>query len=328
MTKSNLSYCIVALAIAGIIFVGGCIQDKEKVLPETKAPDQSNQTPQQSQPQPQPEALFWQYGGAAIGGNYADAEVIDIGAGKYRMYYSIEPEVPGNKLEIFSATSSDGITWNKEEGVRRQFATFPDVIRLPDGRFRMYFQNNGVIKSAISQNGLVWTDEDGIRITAGTEAGLNLDNAGASTTMMLDNGTYIMVYRGTINQKYSPEVPGQTTTFFFYAVSADGINFQKKGMALDSRNTEFQGWLDGPEWIKWSDGEIRLYFWSYKGIYRITYKDGSFSKEPIFDFTTASDPRIVFPENPPADPTLMMINGTWFMYYGQHTKGIYYATYK
>jgi hypothetical protein len=33
-----------------------------------------------------------------------------------------------------------------------------------------------------------------------------------------------------------------------------------------------------------------------------------------------------FPENPPGDPTLIEINDKWFMYYGQHTKGIYYAT--
>lgn len=52
-------------------------------------------------------------------------------------------------------------------------ATFPDVIKLADGRFRMYFQNAGVIKSAISTDGLTWQDEAGTRIDK-TENGFNL----------------------------------------------------------------------------------------------------------------------------------------------------------
>src|SRR3989338_3232303 len=103
----------------------------------------------------------WQYGGLAIGGNYADSDFVDIGNGKYRMYYAIEPEVPGNKLEVYSATSSDGMKWEPEEGVRRTFTVFPDVVKLPDGTWRMYFQNAGVIKSAKSSDGLKWTDESG-----------------------------------------------------------------------------------------------------------------------------------------------------------------------
>jgi len=80
------------------------------------------------------------------------------------MYYAIEPEVPGNKLEVYSATSSDGINWVPENGIRRTFTVFPDVIKLPDGTWRMYFQNAGVIKSATSSDGLLWKDESGIRI--------------------------------------------------------------------------------------------------------------------------------------------------------------------
>ena len=292
---------IIILVVFSLLFLNGCAKQ------ENSAKTQS-----------------WVFGGIAIPGTYADAEIVELENGVYRMYYSIEPEVPGNKLEMFSSTSSDGIIWEKEDGIRKEFATFPDIVKLQDGKFRIYFQNAGIIKSAASDDGLIWRDEIGNRID-NLESGFNIENVRAPTTMQLDDRTYIIVYSGAINQRYAQDVPNSITTLFFYAVSKDGINFEKRGVALDSRNSKFKGWIDGPEWIKWDD-EIRLYFWSYKGIYHITYKNGSFSKGAVFDYTTdASKP---FPENPPGDPTLAKINSKWFMYYGQHTKGIYYAVFQ
>ena len=75
------------------------------------------------------------------------------------------------------------------------------------------------------------------------------------------------------------------------------------------------------------NGELRVYFWSYAGVYHVIYQDDTYSK-PVFDFTNNQDRMAKFSPNPPADPTLIEINGKWFMYYGQHTKGIYYATLK
>src|SRR3972149_8688477 len=100
------------------------------------------------------------------------------------MYYSVEPEVPGNNLEIYSSVSTDGINWTQEEGIRKTMATFPDVVKLPDGTWRMYFQNAGVIKSAVSSNGLSWTDEPGVRISK-NESGYDLENVGAQGTIRL-----------------------------------------------------------------------------------------------------------------------------------------------
>jgi len=336
------------LIIILVVSVSGCVSQNVTEYPVT-LPNQQNEptntaysinndefiAPIESvaEPTQQTEQTSWQLGALVIEGNYADAEIVDIGNNVYRMYYAIEPEVQGNKLEVFSSTSSDGIKWQKEQGTRKEFATFPDIIKLSDGRYRMYFQNTGVIKSAISQDGLTWKDEQGIRIDA-SENGFDIENVGAQTTMFLDDGTYIMVYRGTINQKYSQEVPNSITTLFFYAISKDGIIFEKQGIALDSRNSMFKGWLDGPEWVEWDESnsattpEIRLYFWSYKGVYHLTYKDGNFSEDAVFDYTTSNNPLNQFPQNPPGDPTLAKINGKWFMYYGGHTQGIYYATYE
>src|SRR3990167_7378834 len=41
----------------------------------------------------------WTEKGVAIAGNYADADIVKLADGTYRMYYGIEPEVPGNNLE-------------------------------------------------------------------------------------------------------------------------------------------------------------------------------------------------------------------------------------
>ncbi len=268
----------------------------------------------------------WIEKGAVVNGLYADAEVVDLGNGKFRMYYSASPEA-GGKLELYSATSSDGISWKKEGGTRKEFSTFPDVVKLSDGRYRLYFQNMGVIKSAVSNDGLTWTDEPEVRIDK-SESGYVLDMVGAQSTIKLSDGTYIMVYRGSENKPYgTKKLPNQTTSYYFYATSSDGLKFTKKGLAVDSRNDTLDGFVDGAEFVDWASGELRLYFWSYKGIYKTSYKDGAFVK-PVFEFYNHPEDKSPYPQTVPSDPTLARIGGIWFMYYGQHPKGIFYAVLK
>ncbi len=288
--------------------------NKEAIVQETN-PEEVEQVKQ---------ASTWRDGGVAISGKYADAEIIDIDNSKYRMYYSPEPEASGFKGQVYSAISSDGITWDKEAGERLEWATFPSLIKLTDGKYRMYFQNQGFIKSAISMDGLSWNEELGTRVTTSNNAGLKLENVAAPTVMKIGS-EYVMVYRGTINEKYPAKVPNDNTQLFLWATSKDGLAFEERGIALDSRNEEFQGLLDGPEFVVWDDGSVRLYFWSYKGVYYTTFSNNEFSKESVFSFTTSSTSNR-FPENPPGDPALVKIHGKWFRYYGQHGKGIFYAT--
>lgn len=319
--KKNLLWLWITLATL-IIIISGYLLIKLVFSPqknqETLSSDASGTTKT---------TTAWQEKGVAISGKFADAEVVEIKEGKFRLYYSVEPEVAGNKLELYSATSTYGINWTQEEGTRKTMATFADVVKLPDGSWRMYFQNSGVIKSATSTDGLTWNDEVGTRIDK-TEKGYNLENVGAQTTMMLNDGSYLMVYRGTIDEPYktTEKIPNNNTQLFFYATSSDGINFTKKGIALDSRNDTLYGMVDGAEWVKW-ENEFRLYFWGYYGVYYSTYSDGKFSTSPIFDFTNNPNSQAKFAANPPGDPTLIKIDDTWFMYYGQHTLGIYYAVF-
>jgi hypothetical protein len=264
------------------------------------------------------EGLRWVPKGPAIEGHYADAEVVEAEEG-YRMYFGGEPEVAQGRLGIYSAISSDGVEWRIEPGMRIGSATFPDVVRLPDGGYRMYFQRGGVIVSATSEDGLTWREDPGVRIGRGGHDGLDDLGVGAPTTLRLRDGSYLMVYHTEKQQRFCERSPNPSTTFLFYAASPDGLNFEKKGMALDPRNDIFCDLLGGPELVLWDDGMVHLFFWSHKGVYESIHENGAFT-EPKLVLSRAPG------EQPPADPTLIKIKDSWFMYYGQHQKGIYYAT--
>ncbi|MEK6900090.1 MAG: hypothetical protein AABX05_03115 [Nanoarchaeota archaeon] len=265
----------------------------------------------------------WKYGGSAITGNYADSDFVDLGSGKYRMYYSLEPEQPGFQGQVYSALSTDGVAWTPEEGVRRTFSIFPDVVKLPDGTWRMYFQNAGVINSAKSSDGLKWNDESGVRIDNKNNLGLSLERAAGPTTIY-DGKKYIMAYSGAMPGKYK-DAPNSDTAVLLWATSSDGLKFEVQGMALDTRNDKYYGFADTPDLVRWDDDTIKMFFWGYFGIYESIFTGTGFTEPKIVYQAKDEDPLHRFPSSPPGDPTLGKVENKWFMYYGQHTKGIFYA---
>lgn len=317
MPKLIILIVLVTLAGSGIFYFS------QKSNPPQSPPISNNQ-----QAEPAKAESLWAETGVAIAGAFADADIVDLGNNKFRMYYSAEPETPGFNGQVYSSTSSDGMNWSKEDGIRITSAIFPSVIKLADNSFRMYFQDQQVIKSAISSDGLSWTKEQGIRVDSTNPAGLTLNSVVAPTVIKAEN-EYLMVYGGVINETYSKEkVPNKDTHLLLWATSKDGLIFEKKGIALDSRNEVFKGWIDGPDLVVWHDNTIRLYFWGYFGIYQSTFKNESFS-EPKVTFSGPNfEKKVLFPSSPPGDPTLAKIGNTWNMYYGYHTKGIYRAILK
>lgn len=276
-------------------------------------------------------ASNWKYGGVASSDPYgADPDVVKLSGGRYRMYTGELPDAPANGHAIISAISTDGKTWQPESGARIPNASFPDVIQLKDGSWRMYFQRGDVIASATSSDGLTWTEDPRVKIGSANDLGLTFYQVGAPSTMIQDDGTYTMVYAGYINHKYSGDVPNQDTHVLLWATSSDGVTWTKRGMAVDSRNATYQGWLDGPDWSKWSTG-WKLFYWSYDGIYAATFDGKSFGPGQLqfqgqFPNT---DPLAKFIPNPPGDPSLIQIGTTWFMYYDSfkdNKDAVYYAT--
>ncbi len=326
-----------------VVFGYGCVKSSPEINEEMQqepgqaevqdqpiadAKEQSIEVPEEKIIEPQDEPIekvpTWVYGGPAIEGNYADSDFVDLGNGNYRMYYAIEPEVPGNKLEVYSATSSNGIKWTQESGVRRTFTVFPDVVKLPDGTWRMYFQNAGVIKSASSSDGLSWKDESGIRIGTKNNEGLTFENVAGPTTIA-DGNRYIMVYGGAIPGKYK-DAPNNRMGVLLWATSPDGLKFEVRGMALDSRNDKYYGFVDTPDLIRWDDGTIKMFFWGYFGIYESKFTGNGFTEPEMVYEAKKENPMHRFPSSPPGDPTLGKVGDKWLMYYGQHTKGIFYTT--
>ncbi|MBI2588594.1 hypothetical protein HYW35_00055 [Candidatus Saccharibacteria bacterium] len=314
---SHIGLLLLVVVLAMVGFVGWYVYDKNQDKATTSSNPSGSSAISVS-------ADKWQTTGLAVAGNYADADVVALGDGRYRLYYSLEPEQPGFNGQVYSSISTDGKNWTKEDGTRIEQATFPSILKLPDGTFRMYYQNANAIKSATSSDGLAWSLESGTRIDTSNTVGLSLTNVGAPTVAKIAD-KYVMVYFGAINQKYTAVgmVPNNETHPLLWATSTDGLTFEKQGIALDSRNSVFKGWMDGPELIAWDGNEHRLYFWGYKGVYYSVLADDKFS-EPRLTYTTATGNQ-EFPENPPGDPTLIKINNTWNMYYGGHQKGIYRA---
>ena len=76
-------------------------------------------------------------------------EILRLGDGGYRMYYAGWSRDPVEG-RIFSATSVDGLTWIKDDGIcldngghhQSEKVSEPCVVRLPDGRFRMFYEAN------------------------------------------------------------------------------------------------------------------------------------------------------------------------------------------
>jgi hypothetical protein len=157
---------------------------------------------------------------------------------------------------------------------------------------------------------------------------LVFDNVAAPTVAQMGDGTYVMVYRGSINTRYASNTPNPSTQLLMWATSPDGLTFTKKGIAIDSRNSTLNGQLDGPDLVKWDDGKYRVFATSYTGVYEFTF-DGTKFGEPVLALAgEAKKTDMGFTGSPPGDPSTTSINGTWYMYYGgpREQNGIHYAT--
>jgi hypothetical protein len=276
----------------------------------------------------------WEDEGLRLAGRYADADVVALDNGGYRMYFGAEPEVQGFQGQIYSAVSRDGLDWTMEDGVRMLDASFPDVVRLPDGRWRMYYQGAGAggepgngIASAVSDDGVNWTREDGLRIRQGLQGAADVKDVADPTVIGIDDGGYLMVYRGQAGERRhgpggdrsgSPE----PNDFLISATSPDGINWTAGGVVIDSRNDEMRGQILGPDLVV-EDGAVRLHCNSYAGIYAMTLDEsGAATDKPVLVVESSGSPSAgdLFA---PGDVSVIRMGDAWRMFYGLHTKGIH-----
>ena len=165
---------------------------------------------------------------------------------------------------IKSALSADGLTFTIESGFRvtQEAAGFtgttvsattgPTVIRLADGRDRMYFSDlprpgdppgGHRIKSAVSTDQLTWTVEAGIRIGPG--APVLTESAEHPFALANPDGSMTLYYGKFTGGGASPEG-------LYHATSTDGLTFEQETYDVFFGND--------PDALRLPDGTLVLYY--------------------------------------------------------------------
>jgi predicted GH43/DUF377 family glycosyl hydrolase len=200
--------------------------------------------------------------------------VVELERG-YRMYYT--ESGPGmdyrtSPASILSAFSLDGDTWEPEPGVRLAphesgaslRVVCPDVIPLPDGGWRMYFEGQphvgpSSIMSAYSGDGLEWEHEPGIRFG-------DWDVHYGSPRCLYFEADGRMQYRLYFHSAIAlPHAGVQSDKTIISAISDDGVHFKRELGARISQTTEFEtATVYAPEVLRLGDGTYRMYYagWS------------------------------------------------------------------
>ncbi len=164
--------------------------------------------------------------------------------GRFRLFFTgIGPAKPFLDCQgyILSATSSDGLTFTPEPGIRLapdpalpQLALrllAPSISSVPTGGWRMYFEARGVagmptaIMSAFSRDQLHWTLEPGTRLTAP-------GGVGAPRFLRLPDGSGRLTCFESIYAGDSPTSGPRLSTRVIGAASGDGLVFRRDAEAL------------------------------------------------------------------------------------------------
>jgi hypothetical protein len=178
------------------------------------------------------------HAGNQLNGGVIMADVIVLDNGTYRMYYGFTPTTGAVASMIRYAESTDAVQWTVKgtclEGStnpqdREYLIGGPSVVRLPDGRYRMYYQacpqfTPGQdtpayhVRSAISNDGIAFTRE-GVRIEINAfDPTSPLSLAGHGTYFIAANGTYVGIFSGNAVGETGP-------SSLFMATSSDGLTF-------------------------------------------------------------------------------------------------------
>lgn len=187
--------------------------------------------------------------------------VFKLADGRYRMIYEgarVAKDETGKNYQtdrkLYSAISSDGMTWVKESGTRfwdygdgkpgEIFTSVPDVIRLPDNRLRMYYTRGATSATAISSDeGMTWAKETNLELR---KVAVDLD------VLRLENENYKLFFT-----TFAGEF-GVGEQWVMSATSLDGINFVlDEGKIIEPGTSG--GLVTDPDVIK-VDGGYRMYY--------------------------------------------------------------------
>jgi hypothetical protein len=307
--KSLLYYLII---FGLILVVGGCPYDNDD--------DNDDDVICSGKPSECFEPLYgWDFEGTVIDEPYLfDVTVVKLDDGRYRLYGE-DSQYSRTHVEhaIVSYISDDGLQFQKEDGNRLTGNLYmPFIVKLSDGRFRLYYTETGnknSIRSAISEDGLTVTLEEGDRLTSNGSS-YESEGVGRQKILQLSDGSYRMYYIGYGESGHER---------ILSAVSEDGLDWtREEGIIIDPSDLcpPATGIGNSVPFMT-SDGVYHLYVVTgtckenYKdekwGIFDATSPDGltfTLSEEPIIDPT---DPAVV-----PQDPAVVMTDNGLRMYCG------------
>lgn len=190
--------------------------------------------------------------GTGFESQVCDPTIVNLPDGKIRMYYKGADSLaggPGQSIhKIYSAVSSDGLTFQKE-GLRidsetsgdNGWASVPDAVTLPDGRVRIYYvtaaEMQHGIGSAISSDGLNFEKEPGIRVE-------NLVDPALVTI-----GDKYLLFAASIDERFASVPKG-----IYYLESSDGLDFGEPIAVFQEDN------VYDPSVLKIDDHTIRVFY--------------------------------------------------------------------
>jgi predicted GH43/DUF377 family glycosyl hydrolase len=178
--------------------------------------------------------------------------------GFWRMYYTAIG--PDNKHRVMSATSSDGLTWTKEPGLRinysasyDQLADVPSVVKVSANSYKMYFvydwYGDNSIKGATSTDGLNWTI---VNVTG------FLTDCMDPEVVNGDNGSLIMFFAAP--RYFVSNEPMD----IYKATSTDGLSWTVVGRTIQPEKTEEGELVGDPDVIQLAEGSYRMYYYGMR----------------------------------------------------------------
>ena len=243
--------------------------------------------------------------GVAVGTAIANSTAYVTPEGTVRMYFGAE----GN---VKSAVSSDGINFSVEAGNRIQPSGHFKIIRLDDGRLRMFIAE-GVedILSYISSDGLTWTKESGVRISR-TDAGMPDGMMGL--TIVPTSGGGLRGYTSDLARTDRP--PGGH--FIKSATSTDLLTWTvESGVRIGKGAPTLSGSAEQPHALLRGSNCVTLFYFKadlqVPGMYYSTSTDGlTFTRETPMGINGGNGPSII-----------QLTDGTYLLYYdaGNQTEG-------
>ncbi len=241
-------------------------------------------------------------------GPVADVTAIQLADGRVRLYLFAQGQ--GTRSAI--STNAEGTTFTAETGMRSTTATWgqPRVLRLSDGRIRLYYTSGDGVRSGISTDGLTFTEESGTRIANST-----VGYAIGAMSIVPAAGVGYRAYFSDLETPGAPPGGHRIRS----AVSTDLLTWTLEpgivlGVGATSGITET---ATHPFALANADGSVTLYYQgeradltiqggSYRGLYRATSTDGrTFTTEQKTGIRNGGDPDVI-----------VLANGTTMMYYG------------